>query len=386
MRVDGFELWRLSIPMRGGFGHAASHRTASDLVLVAAYDGEGNVGWGEALPRAYVTGEDLDTLFTRDAPALARAWLDRTLPDMPTTVGMLREALPAAGRALSCFGAFELALLDLAGKHFAVALGDVLGGCPGPPLPAGIVIGFEVATAKLERHCAVLRFGKRRHLKLKVGADDDEARLSIVARVFGDLRVRIDANAAWTAEEAMRRLAVLARFPIASVEQPVAADDLTTMRRIRETLGLAVMADESVCTLDDARRVVDARAADAFNIRLGKMGGVLATAEICEFARSAKVATSLGTMVGETGVLSRASEVFGRAIPGFDYLDGKGQNAFLLAEDVLEHAAWAPSTDAAPPGAPTTDPDGAVAGLGLCVSRDRVRKYAITMPTQIGRV
>ena len=109
------------------------------------------------------------------------------------------------------------------------------------------------------------------------------------------------------------------------------------------------LADESVCTLDDARRVVDARAADAFNIRLGKMGGVLATAEICEFARSAKVATSLGTMVGETGVLSRASEVFGRAIPGFDYLDGKGQNAFLLAEDVLEHAAWAPIPDASPP-------------------------------------
>jgi L-Ala-D/L-Glu epimerase len=365
MRPSGFELWRLAIPLRGGFGHAASHRTTTELVLVAAHGDDGRIGWGEALPRAYVTGEDLDTLFDRDAPAMAAAWLEAvdSQADLPGTIAALRDALPGAGRKLSCFGAFELALLDLAAQFAGVGLEQVLGGFVGPALPAGIVIGFEVPTGKLERHCAALRFGKRRHIKVKVGADDDETRMAIVARVFGDLPIRIDANAAWTADEAMMRLEALARFPIASVEQPVAADDLATMRRIRETLGMKVMADESVCTLDDARRVVEAGAADILNIRLGKMGGMLGAAAIHEFARTAGVAGSLGTMVGETGVLSRASEIFGRCVPGFDYLDGKGQNAFLLAEDVLE---------------PGDDPPS--------VSRDRVRKYAIGDPTRIGRV
>ncbi|MBL8943948.1 MAG: hypothetical protein JNK45_12410 [Myxococcales bacterium] len=367
MRPSGFELWRLAIPLRGGFGHAASHRTTTELVLVAAHGDDGRVGWGEALPRAYVTGEDLDTLFDRDAPAMAAAWLEAeaadSLADVPGAIAALRDALPGAGRRLSCFGAFELALLDLATQAAGVGLEQVLGGFLGPALPAGIVIGFEVPTGKLERHCAALRFGKRRHIKVKVGADDDETRMAIVARVFGDLPIRIDANAAWTAEEAMMRLETLARFPIASVEQPVAADDLATMRRIREELGMKVMADESVCTLDDARRVVEAGAADILNIRLGKMGGMLGAAAIHEFARAAGVAGSLGTMVGETGVLSRASEIFGRCVPGFDYLDGKGQNAFLLAEDVLEPGGDPPS-----------------------VSRDRVRKYAIGDPTRIGRV
>jgi L-alanine-DL-glutamate epimerase-like enolase superfamily enzyme len=364
VRLRGFELWRLAIPLRGGFGHAASHRTTTELVLVAAHDEDGRVGWGEALPRAYVTGEDLDTLFDRDAPAMAAAWLEGpALGDAQHTIAALRDALPAAGRRLSCFGAFELALLDLATQTAGVGLEQVLGGFTGPALPAGIVIGFEVSTAKLERHCAALRFGKRRHIKVKVGADDDETRMAIVARVFGDLPIRIDANAAWDADEAMMRLEALARFPIASIEQPVAADDLATMRRIREELGMKVMADESVCSLDDARRVVEAGAADIVNIRLGKMGGMLGAAAIAEFARGAGVAGSLGTMVGETGVLSRASEIFGRCVPGFDYLDGKGQNAFLLAEDVLE---------------PGDDPPS--------VSRDRVRKYAIGDPTRIGRV
>lgn len=383
MRLSGFELWRLSIPLRGSFGHAASHRSTSDLVLVAAHDGEGHVGWGEALPRRYVTGEDLDSLYEHDAPARAGAWLGRELGDMDAAVAMLRAELATAGRALSCFGAFELAVLDLAGVHFGAPVAEVLGGETLPALPAGIVIGFDVTTAKLGRHCAALRYGGRRHIKVKVGADDDEARMEIVTKVFGELPIRIDANGVWGADEAMARLEKLARFPIASVEQPVAADDLATMRRIRETLGLAVMADESVCTLDDARRVVDARAADVFNVRLGKLGGMLASAAICEFARGAQVATSLGTMVGETGVLSRASEVFGRCIPGFDYLDGKGQNAFLLAEDVLEHG---PSSDTAPSPSDDVRGSGAAGGLGLVVSRDRVRKYAIADPIRIGRV
>jgi muconate cycloisomerase len=380
MRASGFELWRLSIPLRGSFAHAASSRTASDLVLVAAHDGEGHTGWGEALPRTYVTGEDLETLFTIDAPALASRWVDRDFADMDALVAALKAAIPTERYGLSCFGAFELALLDLGGQCFGRSIADVLGGIRTEPLPGGIVIGFEVATAKLERHCAVLRFGKRRHIKVKVGADDDVERMAIVARVFGDLKIRIDANAAWSADEAMRRLEALARFPIASVEQPVAPDDLATMRRIRETLGLAVMADESICTAQDAQRLVDAGAADVFNIRVGKMGGVLATQAICELSRARGIATSLGTMVGETGVLSVASEVFGRCVAGFDYLDGKGQNAFLLAEDILEHDAWSPSTPTGLPSGPS------LGGLGVRVSGDRVRKYANAGPTRIGRV
>jgi L-alanine-DL-glutamate epimerase-like enolase superfamily enzyme len=371
MRPSGFELWRLSIPLKGGFAHAASSRTTSELALVAVHDAEGRVGWGEALPRTYVTGEDLDTLLATDAPALARKWLDREIEGMDALAEMLRSEVPRERYGLSCFGAFELALLDLAGQCFDRSVADVLGGIQRLPLPAGIVIGFEVPTAKLERHCGVLRYGKRRHIKLKVGAEDDVARMEICARVFGDLKIRIDANAAWSADEAMRRLESLARFPIASVEQPVASDDLATMRRIREELGLAVMADESVCTAADAVRVADAGAADVLNVRVGKMGGVLATLAICELSRSRGIATSLGTMVGETGVLSVASEVFGRCVPGFDYLDGKGQNAFLLAEDILE------------PDSPDTGP---TSGLGVRVSRDRVRKYANADPTRIGRV
>ncbi|HET6583472.1 MAG TPA: enolase C-terminal domain-like protein, partial [Nannocystaceae bacterium] len=272
--------------------------------------------------------------------------------------------LEAQGDALATFGGFELALLDAAGQRFGFALADVLGGLRGPELPAGVIIGFEIPTDQLPRHCAALRFGKRRHIKVKVGLPDDEARMAIVAGVFGDLPIRIDANAAWPAEVAVQRLRALARFPIASVEQPVGKDDLAGLRRIRRETGMKVMADESVCTLADARALAEGQAADVFNIRLGKHGGVLAAARICELAREVGIEVSLGTMVGETGVLSRASEVFGRCVPGFDCLDGKGQNRHLLAEDVL---APDPPRDDAP-------------GLGVRVDIDRVHALSSREP------
>lgn len=388
MRVSRFELWRLEIPMRGGFGHAASHRTVSEPVILAAHDDAGNVGWGEALPRAYVTGETLDDLVARAAPAMAKRWVGRSFASLDDTAAALRTELDHVGRDLACFGAFELALVDLAATATGVPVASVLGGIRRAPLPAGIVVGFEVPTAKLERHCAVLRFGKRKHIKMKVGADDDVERMAIVARVFGDLPIRIDANAAWSVDEALRRLGELARFSIASVEQPVASDDLAGMRRIRETLGMRVMADEGVCTLDDARRLVDAGAVDVFNVRLGKMGGMLAAAEICAYARASSVEVSLGTMVGETGVLSRASERFGRCVPGFDYLDGKGQNAFLLARDVLQAEHSAPQPDGRSQA--RNDADATTSSTEheppVVVSRDALRELAIAGPVDPLRI
>ena len=74
----------------------------------------------------------------------------------------------------------------------------------------------------------------------------------------------------------------------------------------------------------------------------------------------------LGTMVGETGVLSAAAELFGRCVPGFECLDGKGQNAFLLEVDILEDRSDHPEP-------PTT-------GLGLRVKAERVHEHEVGRP------
>lgn len=376
LQVQRVKLWRVQIALRASFRHAQSERRGTDAVIVALEDGAGHTGHGEILPRPYVTGETVEAALTELAPAAARAILDRSFGSTDAVIAFLGAALDGAGRDLATFSGFEIALLDLAGQTFSFSLASVLGGARGAELPGGVVIGFERETAGLARYCAVLRFSGKRHVKVKVGLADDLERLRQIGGVLEGVALRLDANGAYgSADEAIAALGAMksAGVRIESVEQPLAAGDDAGHRRVREATGIPVMADESLVTLVDAERLIAAGAADIFNIRLGKVGGVLAARRLVERARAAGLGVHLGTLVGETGILSRAAEVFGRSVPGFACLDGKAQNEQLLAEDLLEDPAQARAADLDRP------------GLGVRVSPERLARHAAGAPVELLR-
>jgi len=376
VQIESIDLRFVRIPFKRPFCHALKQRTLAETIIVVARSTAGTVGVGEIVPRPYLTGETVEGVLARAAPERAARCRGRRFGSKDELVAWLRGELDACGRELATLGGFELALLDLAGKELGFAAADVLGGAAGPELPPGVVIGFEVDTPALKRHCALLRMSGRRHVKVKVGRDDDLERLAIIAAALGaDRPLRLDANGAWPVEEAIARLKEMrARFNIESVEQPVAAkredddgggsEDLLDLRRVRVEAGVKVMVDESLCTLADARRIIDAEAADIFNVRVGKCGGLLGTLRLCQLARDAGLGLHLGALVGETAVLSRAAEIFGRAGSGlgfgFSCLEGKGQNRFLLEGDI---GAAAEALDAP--------------GLGVTLDEEALRRYGV---------
>lgn len=368
MRIRAFELHPICIPFKTSFTHARYQRRETRAVIVVLRSAEGEVGFGEILPRDYVTGETLEGALLHLGPAMGAHFAGRNFEHVDDVLGHLRVELDRAGRNLATFCGFETALLDLAGRTFGFALGDVLGRPPRPPLPAGVVIGFDVRTKDLPRHAAVMQLRGTRHVKVKVGLPDDVERLSIIA---GAVRapLRIDANGAWTsAAEAIRCLRAMRSIPLVSVEQPLPPNDVFGSRRVREETGIPIVADEALCTYADADRLIRGRAADLFNIRVAKCGGILGALRIVERAGENGLGCCLGTMVGETGILTRVAEMFGRHVPGFDWLDGKGQNASLLEDDVLD------------------DPRDAVrapvsaTGLGVRVSIERVHSFTRSAP------
>jgi L-Ala-D/L-Glu epimerase len=280
---------------------------------------------------------------------------------------LLRAELQFAGRALATFAGFELAILDLTGNTFDFPAGDVLGPILYPELPPGAVIDFSVPTEALRRHCMQLRIAGRRHIKLKVGLSDDLNRVATVRGVFGtEHALRLDANAAWTANQAVDMLREMRAFSIASVEQPVPASDIAGMRKVREETGVPVVADESLCSLADAKSLIAAKAADVFNIRIAKCGGLLACGELVNLAIHAGLRCQLGTLVGETGVLSRAAEIFGRRFSVFEFLEGKRQYKHLLIEDVVKNSV--PKVDETP------------SGLGLEIASEQLEKWKVSPP------
>jgi len=216
MRIESVELRHIRIPFKRAFQHATKERSASDAVIVRLLDEQGTVGYGEILPRPYLTGETLETVLERDGPALARRWIGRSLESRDELLEFIRSELDLAPEHLGAFSGFEVALVDLGGRALGFPAGDVLGRPPGASPPAGVVIGFEIKTDKLERYCATLRMAGRRHVKLKVGQADDHARAETVIRLLQpEGGLRIDVNGIWSADEAIEHLATLADLPLA---------------------------------------------------------------------------------------------------------------------------------------------------------------------------
>jgi L-alanine-DL-glutamate epimerase-like enolase superfamily enzyme len=337
MRIADVAVYRICIPFRRPFGHALHWRDKTETVIICISDDSGVKGWGEVLPRSYFDGGTIAKALSRELPDLVESWRGRIFENGDQVVAALREEHHRGSRSLATRAGWELALLDLAGKTFGFPAGDVLGRRVGAELEAGAVIGFDVPAEELEKYCLWLRLAGRRHIKMKVGRGDDLLRLQIVNAVLGPtVPIRVDANGAWSVDEAISQVRQMRYLNVCSVEQPVSARDLDAMRKVRDKTGMAVVADESLCSLEDACSIVKVRAADVFNIRIAKCGGLLASLDLVKLARDSGLSCQLGTLVGETGILSRASEIFGERVEGFNFLEGKRQNRQLLVQDIVE--------------------------------------------------
>ena len=124
MQISRVTAYRIRIPFRSVFVHALQRRGATEAIIVVIESDAGGVGIGEVLPRPYLTGETLESA-SRNIPALAQRWLGRTFDDRDDVVHALHEELRFSGRALATFAGWELATLDLAGKVFGFAAGDL---------------------------------------------------------------------------------------------------------------------------------------------------------------------------------------------------------------------------------------------------------------------
>lgn len=182
------------------------------------------------------------------------------------------------------------------------------------------------------------RFPGCRTVKVKVADPsqslaDDTARVAAVRGALGaEGRIRVDANGAWTVDEAERAIHAFAEYDLEYVEQPCASvEELAEVRRRVKYMGVPIAADESVRKADDPLAVARAGAADILIVKAAPLGGVNAALRIVEQAGLPVVVSSaLDTSVGIGMGLALAA-----AIPALDFDCGLA-TASLLAADVTD--------------------------------------------------
>lgn len=295
---------------RGGYAH---HRN----VLVRVTDDDGLEGFGEAAPNKYY-GESVDTVIA--ALAQFKPVLESADPlSLESTEAALDRLLSGNASAKS---AVSSALHDLVGKRIGLPIHRMWGLDPARAPQSSFTIGIA-DNSELER-----RVGEAREypiLKIKLGTDRDEEIVRIVRNAGPDKRLRVDANAGWTAKQAVRMSDFLADHGVEMLEQPVPANDIDGLRFVRKRSKLPVFADESCLVAADIAKL--AGAVDGINIKLAKCGSMREAVRMVHAARALDMQVMAGCMIESSLGISAIAQVS----PLLDFADFDG--AALLSSD-----------------------------------------------------
>ncbi len=375
MRIVSACVHELNIPFAEPFRHTLAERACSDSILVRLATDTGAIGYGEAVPRAYVTGETPATCVADIRALLDTLNLDPLRQDdaIPTLDTFARCLPAAAGASARC--AVETALTDawLRARHlsFAALL---------PPQRDGVVYSGIIGAGSMEQteqaaaRCKAMGFA---HVKIKACAMPDIEKIARARHILGDaVSIGVDANAAFDPATARAFLAAAAPYRVDSVEQPIAAGNLAALAALRAASPVPIMADESLASVEDARALIEHRAVDRFNIRLSKCGGPTRARAIAAMAVQAGIGIQAGCHVGETAVLSAAGRHFAASLPDLLYAEGS-YGEYLLKEDIgIDSVAFGPGGNA---------PLLTGSGLGIDIDPDRLERYTVRK-TRLGAI
>lgn len=368
MRVTELVACHVRIQLKKAIRHASFTREENESLVVCCRLDDGTEGWGEGLPREYVTGETIESVFALLRAADWKGALGETVTELATAV-QLCERLQSIGRAppgkRDCFGnaarcAVEIAFLDAVCRKLGKPLSTVTIAVPetnairnkqarvrysGAWTPSSPPSRFKDWLG-----CWKLKVFGFHQGKVKVGVEDfdDVESVGRLRQIMGpQFDIRIDANEAWRCDNLEQKLAPLIPLGITAVEQPVPHADVDGLAALRAHISVPIMLDESLCSLSDGRRAIERGTCDLFNIRLSKCGGFVNSLKLAAMAHAAGLGYQLGCQVGETGILSAAGRHFACSVGGIRYLEGSFDR-FLVRERLtvkdltFGYGGWAP--------------------------------------------
>lgn len=334
--VTRLTLTRIAIPFKVAVKHASATRTCTESILVEAHSRDGEIGYGEGCPRAYVTGETMkscEEFFSRHSKDLQvsvsgidslKAWTQKAKPDI--------DRNPAAWCAI------ELALLDLIGKVQRECVEAMLR-LPllGRSYCYSAILG-DADVSVLKGQLARYRRMGLSDFKLKISGDlkRDQDKFDLLSEE--PVRVRLDANNAWASPaEAIRYLRSI-DLPVLAVEEPLHQRSYPDLRAIADATNMRVILDESFTRCEQFGVLAPPFDPWIINIRVSKMGGLMRSLDVAERAAGLGIPLVIGAHVGETSLLARAALTVATAARESVLAQEGAFGTYLLQRDICAPA------------------------------------------------
>jgi L-alanine-DL-glutamate epimerase-like enolase superfamily enzyme len=358
------EVFGVAIPLVGpGFRNAYITKTAQKSALVRLTAADGSVGLGNIDPSPGYSVETIEESLTAIRDRLAPLVQGHDAGNPHRLVQAMDDALSGY---LDAKAAIEMACVDLVARRLGIPVHQYLGGAMVDTVRfnawIGIVPPDEAAAEARKWFDRGFRSAK---IKVGGGIKADRERVKAVRDAVGpSMALRADANAGYSVNDAIELGRLLEPFNMQLLEQPVADNDLSGMAKVRQAIGIPVMADESITDHQSLIAVIRANCADIVKLKVMKQGGFLKCRRMLETATAAGMKVVIGHGFG-LGVNTVAEIML--ACTSTSVLEGlECVGPLKTADDIVMSKLDISSGQLAVPGGP---------GLGVELDDQKVRRY-----------
>jgi len=316
MKITKTAIYMFKIPMVP-FTIATGTMEYAQNVLIKIYTDEGIVGLGECSAFPMIVGETQTSCY-HHAKDFAAWWKGKNPLALNDRLLELDQII--AGN-YTIKSAFDIALYDIAAKAANQPLYAFLGGKQ-KAIESDLTIGID-SPEKMAAQSIQFKADGVSMIKVKLGKDPktDIERIEKIRNAIGnEIKLRIDANQGWSIHDALPVLQSLSKYDIEFCEQPMHKYYDDYLPALCASSPIPIMADESIFTHHDARKLMANKACHLINIKFSKSGGIQEAIKIQDIAGANNMACMMGGMLESRLALS-AKMHFAMAYDNIKYYD-----------------------------------------------------------------
>ncbi|MER3498833.1 MAG: dipeptide epimerase [Chitinophagaceae bacterium] len=295
MKITSIGIYKLFIPLKQPFVISLGTIYNAENIIVVIKTDEGLTGFGECSPYMTINGESADTCFIV-GQYLAKVLKDKNPLDIKACIQAMDKVIYSN---TSIKSAFDIALFDIAAQQAGLPLYKFLEGKKNKELTTDYTVSIADAGKMAADALKIKQLGFPA-IKVKLGESTkkDGERIHVIREAVGyEIPLRIDANQGWSVKTAIATLKELERYNIQHCEEPIARWNFMKLKKIRKNSPIPIMADESCWDHNDAKRLIDLKAVDLLNVKLGKSGGIYKARKIIALAEKANMHMQVGAFM-----------------------------------------------------------------------------------------
>lgn len=318
LTIEQIELYKLFIPLKEPFVISLGPIYNAENVLVIIRTKEGITGFGECSPFMSINGESADTGLVV-GQYFAQVLKGKNALEIDQHVLAMDKIIYGNSSIKS---AFDIALHDIAAQYANQPLYKFIGGSNNKTIVTDYTVSIG-EPSKMATDAVKIKEEGYPAIKIKLGqhGPTDVKRIKAIREAVGNaIPLRIDANQGWEVEEAITTLNALAAFDIQHCEEPIPRWAFMELPRVRKESPIPIMSDESCGDEHDAERLIQLKACDYMNLKLGKSGGIFKGLKMVRLAEAANIHLQVGAFM-ESRLAMTAFAHFSLCSPIIEHFD-----------------------------------------------------------------